>query len=477
MDSIIEKTRKTLTGFVQPDHKILLAVSGGIDSSVLLNVMFQLSEDLCFKIAVAHFNHQARGGESDADEDFVFRQASLLGLEFVTGRGDVYSEARKAKGSFQEIARTLRGEFLRRSLLKTNSNFIALGHNADDQAETVLINLLRGSGLKGLGGMSEYSTPFIRPMLNCERAEIAQYADDNQIAYREDSSNKKSDYLRNRIRLQLLPILEDYNPQIKNTLTQTAKILRDEEQILSLLDQERLGKVILHEESGQKLFLDLKPFWEHSNEAQQRLSWCLLRKIYGGASRFSFSHVTLIKKMMQKTTPAGPALLPEGWYFENTGETGQFSKGTALRVNREAGGSREHRELLPISVPGSTSWKAAGIQVTARLASVGEFPEMNGEDQAFLDFKLTGENIMGRFPEPGDRFIPLGMSGNKKLKNFFIDEKVGRERRRKIPILTNANGDIIWVLGLRISNLYRITDRTEHVLHLTQSRLGKNSLI
>ena len=418
MGTLIQKTRKMLAGFIRPEHKVLIAVSGGIDSSVLLDVMLRLSEELHFKIAVAHFNHQARGEESQADEDFVSQRADSLGLAFITEKGDVFSEAKKIKKSFQETARILRGEFLRRSLLKAQAHFIALGHNDDDQAETVLINLLRGSGMKGLGGMSERSDPFIRPLLNCERSEIQEYAAVRQIDFREDSSNRKADYLRNRIRMQLIPILEDYNPKIKKTLTQTAQILRDEEKLLSLQDNEQLKKIILNDEE-KLISMDLNLFWTLSNEGQQRLCWSLLRKIYGGTSRFSYRHVCQIKRIMQKRTSAGPALLPEDWYLETQGKIGHLRKGVFLRANGADAGTLEGNDTVAIEIPGTTSWITAGIEIRAQLLSICDASPNKNADEAFLDFGVTGNQITGRMNEPGDRFVPMGMSGSQKLKKFL----------------------------------------------------------
>lgn len=325
--------------------------------------------------------------------------------------------------------------------------------------------------MKGLSGMSERSDPFIRPLLNCDRKEIQEYARDQKIAFREDSSNRKTDYLRNRIRMQLIPMLEDYNPKIKKTLTQTAQILRDEEKLLSLQDCEQLKKIILNENEEQ-IFMDLNPFWALSNEGQQRLCWSLLRKIYGGASRFSFRHVSYIRRIMQKRTSAGPALLPEGWYLETQGNTGHIKKGTYFRASSTDAETFKNSDAVPIKIPGTTSWETAGIEIRAELLSTYDASQNNSAEEAFLDFGMTGGGITGRFNEPGDRFVPLGMSGSQKLKKFFIDRKVDREHRKSIPVLTNALGDIIWIIGMRISNLYRITDRTQQVLHLTQYKCG-----
>jgi len=466
---MIDKIKKSLVNAVKPEDKIIVAVSGGIDSCVLLHSMVRLSKELGCKISAAHFNHQARAEESYLDQEFVSSLAVEYGLEFFLGNGDVFSESKINKITFQDAARRMRRDFLCKTLEKTRSDFIALGHNSDDQAETLLINLLRGSGLKGLGGMFEARDSIIRPLLNCSRMEIEDYAEKSNVSFREDSSNKKKDYLRNRIRHDLLPVLESYNPRIKKSLAQTAKILRDEEVLLSLQDKGHLKNIIIKRKP--ELQINLQLYRELPAIFHNRLSWSLLRIVYGGESRFSYRHVSALKRIILKKAPGGPVSLPQGWRFISRGDIGLFKKGAYSRdKGNELNKQNKDKEIL-VKVPGRTIWQEAQIQLNASLGDKCEEAPGNDSHQAFLDFDLTGEVINGRFILPGDRFIPLGMTGRKKLKDFFIDNKIDRESRKTVPVLTNIKGDIIWVVGMRISNLYRITDRTKRILHLTYKGL------
>ena len=230
MHSIEQKFKKSMSQVPSPKVRILIAVSGGPDSVVLLHLLNKYKlESPNYTLAIAHLNHLTRGVDSNKDSDFVVGLGKALGVETFVEYVDVALLSSKKKTSFQESARIIRYEFLERISKKWNANLIALGHNSDDQAETFLINLLRGSGLRGLTGIRSRRGNYIRPLCDCSRYEIENYISAQGLQFRLDNSNKEKYYLRNKIRLDLIPTLELYNSNIKNSLVSTSRLLADDE--------------------------------------------------------------------------------------------------------------------------------------------------------------------------------------------------------------------------------------------------------
>lgn len=253
LPDIVQKVNAFLGRHVSPGDRIIVAVSGGADSVALFHILAELRAEMGFTLSLAHLNHMARGQDSDADAEFVRSLGDKFGLDCLAGKIDVKAEAKMQKTSFQETARNLRYQFLESAIKVKKAKFIALGHTADDQVETFLINLLRGSGARGLSAMRETRGPFIRPLLTCFRAEIESYIKEKNIIYREDTSNSEIYYLRNRVRKQLLPILAEYNPQIKTSILDSVSILKDEDQYLDSIVENLLPEFVQIKEETSTL--------------------------------------------------------------------------------------------------------------------------------------------------------------------------------------------------------------------------------
>lgn len=471
MDPLILKIKKTLIDhkMVEPGETVLLGVSGGPDSVALLHGLFELKQELNVDLVVAHLNHGARGKESDRDARFVKDLCETLQIKVLIEKTDVAKQQAISKSSFQETARNLRLEFFERAMNQIGASRIALGHTLDDQAETVLINLLRGSGLKGAGGMNPVRKPYIRPLFYCSRSEIVDFLKNREISYCNDSSNEKTDYLRNSIRLELIPLLQDkYNPKITETLFETSAIFRADNDYLNDLEDQEFDRVALESVTSETLSMDIGNFTALPLALKRRLVRKGIQSIMGDLRRISFFHIQEVLHLFEKSQKGKRIDLPGNLEVLCLGDRVVFKRipesDPSILSNDEG---MESDWTRPLSIPGETRIEKAGVILETKIidpVDTGFTAEQT--NQAFLDFDKTGRNIMVRFFQAGDRLKPLGMKGTKKLKSLFIDEKVPQEIRSIVPILTTEDNDIIWVYGTRIADAYRVTADTSKVLFI-----------
>jgi tRNA(Ile)-lysidine synthase len=471
MDPLILKIKKALEDhkMIHPGDCILVGVSGGPDSVALLRGLFELKHELSIELVIAHLNHSARGEESDRDAEFVKDLGDTLQLKTWIEKVDVAAHQAATKSSFQETARHLRLKFFQRTMSQVNANKIALGHTSDDQAETVLINLLRGSGLKGVGGMNPVRHPYIRPLFYCSRSEVVDFLSDRKISYCNDSSNEKTDYLRNRIRLELIPFLQEkYNPRVVENLFEASEIFRaDNDYMRTLEDHEFKRAVLLSGKSGT-LCMDIEYFSALPLALKRRLVRKGIQSIKGDLRGISFFHIQETLRLFENGQKGKRIDLPGNLQILCLGDHVEFKRthGSDFSILKdEENGASDW--IRPLNIPGETQIEKAGLTLKAEIIDSIEtgFPA-DQANQAFLDFEKTGENIMIRFFRAGDRLKPLGMKGTKKLKSLFIDEKVPQEIRSTVPILTTGDNDIIWVYGTRIAHNYRVTSDTNKVLFI-----------
>ena len=466
MLDIEKKVKAFLVPQVSPGDAIIVAVSGGADSVALLHMLHGFRKELGFSLSIAHLNHMARGKESSADAEFVRGLAQALGLRCVVHSADVKAEAKKQKTSFQETARNLRHQFLEATLKVEKSKFIALGHTSDDQVETFFINLLRGSGAKGLSGMPQIREPFIRPMLTSSRHEVESYLQDKDIKFREDSSNKGNHYLRNRVRNELLPVLAEYNPQIKSTILDTISILKDEDLFLDDYVEELLPQFVrtYGQKSGVLLSRDF--FLRQPKAIQKRLIRKALEPFTGGLRRISTVNVCALIDLMEMPRVGKEVRLPGGWRATGGTKNIKIELSSHFFNGPVATKDPENNVKIELEMPGTTEWSEFGWHFNCHVLDPAIANMSKSPSQACFDFDKVGGQVGVRFFKPGDCFIPLGMTGRKKLKSFFIDEKIPREERKAIPLLTSANGDIIWVYGRRIADNYKVTEKTMKILRI-----------
>lgn len=472
MLNIEYKFYQTMSQMISGDNKILAAISGGIDSTVMLSLLYNYKlKHSNFSLAIAHLNHLSRGEDSYLDAVFVRELGEKLNLETFIEEIDIKKLYLNKKTSFQETARNARHAFLNRVLTKWEGDIIAFGHNADDQAETLLINILRGSGLRGLTGTLAKNNNFFRPLYNSYRSEIKVYADKFNIEYCSDFTNFKTNYLRNKVRHELIPLLESYNPQIKSSLIENSRLLAGDDDCL----QEQVQRIMDSSDGlGEGLSgfpsLNIKIIKKQHPALQKRLIRQAIFLIKGNLRSISSQHVLSIIDLINSPVGTKSFHLPGCISAICDGRELSFCK-TPLN-NEDIDNNSEVVNLsIDLNVPGYTILESSGLRIKAELLFHDKaYNDFYNPNRAYLDYAKTGSKLKVRFFRPGDRFVPLGMKGSKKLKTFFIDEKVPRKQRLTVPILTAKNEDIIWVYEKRISEKYRITDKTSKILLLEGER-------
>lgn len=435
-----------------PGDTLIVAISGGADSTALLDLLSNLPE-FSPRLVAAHLNHCLRGAESDADEKFVRSLAASYGIPIESRRIDVREMATKQGLNLEDAGRRARISFLNEVRTRWQATAIALAHHADDQAETVLMRLLRGSGMAGLAGMSYHNGQGrIRPLLNISRAEIEDYLTARGLSYREDSSNRDTAFLRNRIRHELLPLLQQYNPAVRGCLTTTAALLSDENELLKQLTEEIAARACRLD--GDMAVCNIRILSEAPLALRRRFFRLVLERLLGSLDHFSNRHIMALEQLVSSPRPNASLNLPHGI--------------TALR---------EYDRLvirLTDNVPAAMATEfvitQAGryefpdgssltLEYTTRPTT---FPE-SAPNTAFFDLDKAPFPWHVRTFQNGDRIIPLGMNGSKKVKEIFIDAKIPLSRRRRIPLVFSGE-TLIWLCGLRTSQIARIDDTTSSII-------------
>jgi tRNA(Ile)-lysidine synthase len=459
---ILDKFKETINrwNMLKKGDRVIVACSGGPDSVALLFLLNLIKEKFGLKLFVAHINHKLRGKESEEDEKFVKSLAQKLNLRFYSKSFDIKKIAKKEKLSIEECAREVRYDYLNRLTGRIKATKIALGHNADDQAETVLMRLIRGAGSLGLSGIPPVSGKIIRPLLDLKREDIEKFLRENRLQFRIDSSNLRKDYLRNRIRLELLPHLKkNYNPNIVEVLNRTASILSAQVNYLSK-EISKIFDQVSYEGKG-KISLDLDKLFNYDISLRREMLRFAIEKIGGGGFRANFEEIERILDLARQRKSGKRVFLTENLLAEVSSKYLNLCQ------------LEKTRRPLPVVFPGITKSNNFGITIESQLVAMENLPEKPySKDQmmAFLDWdKLKPPSIL-RNPEPGDRFKPLGMKGTKSLKEFLTDLKVPRYEKEKVLVLTSS-GRIFWVIGYRIGDEFKVTERTNMILKLKAKRI------
>jgi len=547
MADLLHQVRRTIRRYdlLRDDMALVVGVSGGPDSLCLLHLLNRQAPEMRLRLHVAHLNHGLRGADADADADFAMGFAASLGAPYTVGRSDVAELARAAGLSLEEAARQARYRFLADVAADLGADAVAVGHNADDQAETVLMHFLRGSGVAGLRGMlpqtslgvfrlggageresgrvgeSVSRSPtlprslapiLIRPLLATPRAAIETYCAEHGLQPRFDRSNEDTTIYRNRLRHELLPILESYNPQIREVLAHTAETLAGDHQALRAAVDEAWDRVrteaweiggmgawenggtsparpLFHDPVGSgdpnDVRFDLSAWRDLPLGLQRATIREGIHRLRASLRNINWVHVERAVWLAREGTTGQKATLAAGLELEIGYRT--------LRIGPEAEGSGRAEEwesrgiplfphspilpfslpsitVLPLVVPGVTvigGWQVE-ISYAGRDAQPGGFNAEADPWTARLDADAVGSDLMLRTRQPGDRFQPQGLSGHgTKLNEFMINAKVPKAARAGWPLLCGAAG-IAWVCGLRVAEwaIVRPQTRTVWVVRL-----------
>lgn len=454
---LIQKVRSTIEKYhmLEQGDKVVVGISGGPDSIFLLYVLNELKDDLHLTLIVAHMDHCIRGIEAKKECSFVKDLANKLNLPFESKSVDIPILKKINKESTQQAARDARYKFFMNTLNKFEAQKVALGHNANDQAETVLMRLIRGAGLKGLCGIPPIRDGIIiRPLIEVQRSEIEEFLKENSIEFVIDSSNTEDVYLRNKVHNKLMPILiNEYNPQIIQNLTQTSEILRRDEEFIDNIAFELFSEFCIFEDD-ESIRLNISEIKKLEEPMKYRILRKAIESFSGDLKRIDSRHLESVIGMVSSAVANKSLNLPKGIIVEK--------RYNELVIRKAIEGTPFCYSFFEI--PNNVKLKEIGKEVEFKVVLQKEELALNIDPNlAFMDYNQIKFPIIIRNFREGDRFQPIGMKGTKKLKDFFIDTKVPKSIRRNIPLLLFDNM-ITWIMGLRIDDRVLVREYPAKIL-------------
>ena len=444
-----------------PGGRVLVALSGGPDSVALLHVLQTLERRGHLVVAgAAHFNHQLRGSEADADELFCRELAASLRLPILVGRGDVRRMASESGRSLEDAARTARYSFLNGAAASLDAVAVAVGHSLEDQAETFLLRLIRGAGPAGLAGVRPRAGIVIRPLLEVPRADLRAYAAEHGLTFREDSSNADVGIPRNRVRVELLPHLQQFSPAIAATLARQAALARVDDEFLEAAAIEWVRSIVLQlEDNG--VALDALALAALHPALASRVARTALQAAAPG--RFiGFQHVDDLLDLTRRAD--GSAVALPGLVATR--------KGPRIVMGSAPAAPFANSFSVPLSIPGEV--EAAGWNVSADCPTGEPLQPLVARGHAVVVAAGPLRHPLAvRSRRPGDRFKPIGMGGRgRKLQDFLVDRKIARADRDALPLVVDRDDRIIWVVGQSVAEDFRVTAPEKGVILLKARRLG-----
>ncbi|OHB74532.1 MAG: tRNA lysidine(34) synthetase TilS [Planctomycetes bacterium RBG_16_59_8] len=477
--NIVKKVLLTVQGYdlIRQGETVIVGVSGGADSVALLHLLSEINEqqEQGWKLVVAHLNHGIRGAEADGDETFVRDLAGELGLTFISRKVDVRQVREKEKLTIESAGRKERYRFLNECAEKIGAQKVALAHTADDQAETILHRIIRGAGLRGLKGISpirkiskDQGIFIVRPLIEAERFEIEQFLSERGFSFRVDSSNNDLALTRNRLRHKLIPMIEqEFNPRFKASLVKLGQTAGSSYLLLREIAREIYENIKMLGREGE-VCLSVEEFVKTPAALQTLIIDRAIRKVHGSLPQLNFEHYLEVLSLCADQGFSKVVTLPKGLLAKR--------ESYVLKISRPVAKAPPVKFLAQkIKVPGKTTIEGLNIRVEAEIMSrsniaLQDYIKKKDFTEEIVDLDRVRLPLKVRLKKRGDTFSPLGLNGVCKLKRFFISQKVPREVRDQVPIVVD-DGGIVWVVGYRIGNEYRVTDDTKSVLLLKIERV------
>ena len=445
--NLIKKIKNFISenSLINENDRILVGLSGGPDSIFLLYILHNYFNN---QLIIAHINHKLRGIDSDLDEKFIRTISQKLKIPLYVIREDVKKLSTKNKKSIEEVGRDVRFSFFNKILKVENFNKIALGHNLDDNVETILINFIKGSGMKGLIGIPEKRDNIIHPIINIKKEEILKYLEENKIEYRIDKTNFETDYLRNKVRNYLLPIIEkEFNKNFKEKILALSNILKVENRFLDDLVENIKNDILKFEDDFVKI--DLKKLQNLHLSLKRRLIRKVIDHFNKDLREYPLDHIDKVISLENKKT----------------------GKEIELPLNLIAVKDKnniiiERRDFeIPdfyIEIPDIGSYQEIGMKI--ELSLVEKISKVKDPFISFFDYDKIELPLKIRKPMFGEKFKPLGLKKEKKIQDFFVDSGIPKSVRWNLPILLDKKDDILWIVGVRISDDYKVTNLTNRVI-------------
>ncbi len=452
--SQVTETIKKYSMITEGEH-ILIALSGGADSICLLQILHDIKDEYKISLSALYIDHRFRPEETPFEIDFCKKICGSLSVPLITKSIDIRTFAQCEGMSKQEAARELRYRVFYETADELKADKIALGHNMDDQAETALIRLIRGSGPTGLGAIPPVRGKIIRPLIEIERTEIEAFLDKGNIPFVMDSSNLTDRYLRNKIRLLIMPEIKKINPEVVKTISRTSDIFRNEEKYFDILVTKSLMKMISRK-NDRSIELFIAPM--------EILDTVILRRVLRRAidathklKGISFLHIEDIIHLLKYGRNGDRIFLPNNIRV--------IKKYSLLTITSE-----EPKRLATyiIEKPGEVRVMESSLALLTKLISADETGDIgDGKKTALINGDKLIFPLSIRSRKNGDYFYPFGMGKRKKIQDYFVDNKVPRDERDAVPLLINGNEEIMWIVGYRIDDRYKIEKNTKKILKCT----------
>lgn len=460
MERLLHKVKETINKYnmIEKGDRILVAVSGGPDSVTLLHVLNMLKDELNISLVIAHVNHMLRDKESDGDEEYVKGLGNKFNIHVNTCRVDVDKYAREKGVSTEVAGREIRYDFFREVSIKEGCNKVAVAHNANDQVETFMMRLFRGSGIYGLRGIDAVRDNIIRPLIDVDRSSIEKFCEEMNVETRLDATNLENIYSRNKIRLDVLPyISENFNKDIVRTIMRTIDSFTIDNDYLE--EQSYISYKKYAKNLGDKIVIDKEAFTLHK-AVLSRLIRNVMKDLLGNIKEIEKKHIDEII-LIQSGETGKELILPRR--IKATNNYGDI----VIQIDNK------NNEFInfekDINISGTTYIEELDITIECEVTNKKNINKFsNNYLIKYFDYdKIKKVTIRNR--RDGDYFTPLGMKGRKKLKDLFINEKIDKSKRSKIPLILFDN-EIAWIVGLRISEKFKITEETKRILIIQVKR-------
>lgn len=444
---LIKKIKKNISenSIIDEKDRILVGLSGGPDSIFLLYILHNYFNN---QLIIAHINHKLRGVDSDLDEKFVRTISQKLKIPLYVIREDIRKLSNENKKSIEEVGREVRFSFFDKTLKVENFNKIALGHNLDDNVETILINFIKGSGTKGLIGIPEKRDNIIHPIINIKKEEILKFLEENKIEYRVDKTNFEIDFLRNKVRNYLLPIIEkEFNKNFKEKILSLSNILKVEDRFLDNLVENIKNDLIEFENDFIKI--DNKKFQKLDLSLKRRLIRKAIDYFNRDLREYPLEHIDKVISLENKKTGKEIELPFNLIAVKDKNKIIIEKKGVEI-------------PNFYIEIPDIGLYELAGMKI--ELTLVEKISKVKDIFTSFFDYDKIEFPIKFRKPKFGEKFKPLGLKEEKKIQDFFVDNGIPKSVRWNLPILLDKKDDILWIVGVRISDDYKVTNLTKRVI-------------
>ena len=460
---ILDRVREYIlvNNLIEENEKVLIAFSGGTDSLALLGILQELREALHIELGACHVNHMLRGKDAEADEAFCRETAERLSIPFYSTAVDVHAHAEEKGMSFEAAGREIRYAFFKEIMVNHNYEKCATAHHLDDQVETVLLNLMRGSGLNGLTGMSSKREQYIKPLLFLKKEELSDYLEDHQMVPREDDTNQDNVYQRNKVRNELIPyIRENFNEDFPETIWRMSELLKEDLDYIQK-QMEKMKSFYVREGKNRSVVIEKDAFRE-PKAMVTRLLFDAISTVKGDLSDIEEVH---IKDMIALQTKETGKLIDIKDAVIARNDYGN------LIIERKKEDTEREEEMLheELKIPGT--YVVEGKTIRFRFVERDQI--VKDKKLRFFNGDLMEETVIVRNRQEGDRMRPFGMNGYRKLKNILIDKKISREDRDRLLIFQNRN-DVFYIGSMIISDDYKVKDSTEKILEIGIFEEGAN---